>query len=166
VAEAAVVARGCHGTTCAEPRHLEGREGTSISVRWCLDGWHQRGAGARRRWIETLASGGARHDRQRRMRANQSSGGVDPRVLVPYDQRRRPEWPGLAGARAGGDRGIGVEHKREEGDEVRVVGRFDRSVDRTDLVLLRPAGRPGRNGPARPNGLWPIYPVRFQPSPK
>jgi hypothetical protein len=32
VAEATVAARGCHGTTRAEPRQLEGREGTSVSV--------------------------------------------------------------------------------------------------------------------------------------
>jgi hypothetical protein len=31
-AEATVVARGCHGTTHAEPRQLEGREGTDVSV--------------------------------------------------------------------------------------------------------------------------------------
>jgi hypothetical protein len=36
------------------------------------------------------------------------------------------------------------------------VGQFDRSIDRTDLVRLRPAGRPGQDGPARPIGLWPI----------
>jgi hypothetical protein len=66
---------------------------------------------------------------------------------------------GVNGARqsqTGRWRGCRDEQKRAEGGEVVVVGRFDRSVDRTELVWLRPAGRPGQNGPARPNGLWPV----------
>jgi hypothetical protein len=66
---------------------------------------------------------------------------------------------GVAGARqsqSGRQRGRRGEQKQAVGGVVMVVGRFDRSVDRTELVWLRPAGRPGQNGPARPNGLWPV----------
>jgi hypothetical protein len=66
-----------------------------------------------------------------------------------------------AGATGAGDRRRGRHQGRLELASVRrdggwVVGRFDRPLDRTDRVQLRPAGRPGRGGPTRPIGLWPI----------
>jgi hypothetical protein len=78
-AEATVAARGCHGTTRTEPRQLEGREGTGVSVRGWPVRWHRRSTGERRQRAGTLAAEGVRRVEQRRRldQENRSGGGVD-----------------------------------------------------------------------------------------
>jgi hypothetical protein len=57
MAEATVAAQGCHGTTRAEPRQLEGLEGTSTSDQGWPVGRHRENTGARWQGVETLAAG-------------------------------------------------------------------------------------------------------------
>jgi hypothetical protein len=99
----------------AEPCHLEGLEGTTSAPG---DGRSERRRGSigeRRQRAGTLATeriGAANKGGAERI---ERGGGVDPRVLVLCNQRRRPEWPRLAGIGAGGGGGIGVEQSRERG---------------------------------------------------
>jgi hypothetical protein len=72
-AEATVAARGCHGTTRAEPCQLKGREATGVSVQRWPDGQHREAPEHVGEGVETLAAGGARHGRQRR-RPSESRG--------------------------------------------------------------------------------------------
>jgi hypothetical protein len=52
-----VAARGCHGTTRAEPRQIEGLEGTSTSDQGWPVGRHLGSTGAQWQGVETLATG-------------------------------------------------------------------------------------------------------------
>jgi hypothetical protein len=58
-------------------------------------------------------------------------------------QRRAPSEQAVGGK---GD-ARGVWSSRARGKARALVGRFDRSVDQTDLVWLRPADQPGQSGP-------------------
>jgi hypothetical protein len=76
-------------------------------------------------------------------------GGVDPRVLVLYNQRQQPGWLGLAGIVAGGGGDVGDKQGHEKGDSERWYQ--SGPIDRVDLDWL--ASRVGllgqSNGPFR-----------------
>jgi hypothetical protein len=87
-------------------------------------------SGARWQRAGTLAPGGFGAATRGGVGRIKHGGGVDPRVLVLCNQRRRPEWPKLAGIGAGGGGGVGVEQSRERGGsgEELSVG-SDRPID-------------------------------------
>jgi hypothetical protein len=134
------------------PRQLEGRQATGVSSRGWLVGWRRRSVGARLR--------GGRIPSRRRCSARPPEG-----VAVKLE-RWQSRSGGVSSGAGGGERRYqsqrpaaraapGASGARGEA-KTRGIGRFDRSVSRTELVWFGPAGRPGRGGPARPNGLWPV----------
>jgi hypothetical protein len=99
----------------------------------------RRSTGVWRRRTKTLATEGFGAATRGSIGRIKRGGGVDPKVLVLCNQRRRPGWPGLALIRAGGGGG-GVRVESRVPSEVRrgmgaSVG-SDRPIDRVDLDWL------------------------------
>jgi hypothetical protein len=143
-------------TTPPAPSHtsLRGLEDTASAPGDGRMERRRRSTGARRRRTETLATEGFDAATRGSIGRIERGGGVDPRVLVLCNQRRRPGWPGPALIGAGGDGGVRVE-SRVPSEVRRGMGASvgsDRPIDRVDLDRL--ANRVGLLGQL--NGLGPV----------
>jgi hypothetical protein len=118
-----VAARGCHGTTCAEPRQLEGLEGTSTSDQeWPVER-HWGNTGARWQGVETLAAGRcSAQASEEGAGKNPGGGGVDQAAAYRLRLVAAAGTTGAGGRRRGRRQGQQESERGEERTRSSVVG--------------------------------------------
>jgi hypothetical protein len=119
-----VAARGCHSTTRAEPRQLEGLQGTSTSDQGWLVGRHRRNTGARWQGVETLAAGRwSAQASEEGVGKNPGGGGVDQAAAYRLRLVAAAGTTEAGGRRRGRRQGRRESERGEERTRSSVVGR-------------------------------------------